>query len=96
MFAVDHRAIAQHLIADADAEPACQVLAAHGLTVTDCREVLIRRLRQDVPDELGSVARALAGAGVRIEAQYSDHDRRLILLTSNQATTAEATQAWSD
>ena len=92
VFTVDGQAIAHFLVADGHS--ARQVLAGAGLTVTGCREVLIRRLRQDVPGELGAIARALADADVRIEAQYSDHDHRLILLTSDQRAAAAATAAW--
>ena len=39
-------------------------------------------------------SRCGAEAGVRVDALYSDHDHRLILVTSDQAATATATKAW--
>jgi hypothetical protein len=92
MFRVDGRAVAHFLVADGQA--ARRVLADAGLVVTDVREVLVRRLRQDVPGQLGAITRAVAEAGVRLEVLYSDHDHRLILLTSDDAAAATATLAW--
>jgi hypothetical protein len=47
---------------------------------------------------LGAITRALADAGVNIEAQYSDHDHdhRLILVADDPRTAAAVTVAWAD
>src|SRR4029453_14032964 len=37
------------------------------------REVLAQKLRQDVPGQLGKIARQMADAGVNIKVVYSDH-----------------------
>jgi hypothetical protein len=92
MFAVDGRAIGHFLVADDQA--ARRVLAAAGIPVTAVREVLARRLDQETPGQLGAITRAAAGAGARIDVLYSDHGHRLILLTSDQAAAAAATEAW--
>jgi len=92
MFAVDGAVIGHFLVADGSA--ARRALAAAGLTVTAVREVLARRLDQETPGQLGAITRAVAGAGARIDVLYSDHDHRLILLTSDQAAAADATRAW--
>ncbi len=92
MFTVDGRAIA-HFLAE-DGEAARRVLAAAGIPVTAVREVVARRLDQETPGQLGMITRAIAEAGIRIDVLYSDHDHRLILLTSDQAATATATKAW--
>ena len=92
MFTLGGHAIGHFLVADGEA--ARQVLTAAGLTVTACRQVLARRLRQDVPGQLGAITRAIAEAGASVEVLYSDHDHRLILLTSNQEAAAAATRAW--
>jgi hypothetical protein len=92
MFTVDGKAVAHFLFADGEA--AQRVLAATGIRVTACREVLARRLDQETPGQLGAITRAVASAGVAIEVLYSDHDHRLILLTSGPAAAAAATAAW--
>ncbi|MGW7002742.1 hypothetical protein ACWGCW_07920 [Streptomyces sp. NPDC054933] len=64
--------------------------------MTACREVLVRRLDQERPGQLGAITRALADAGVNIEVQYSDHDHRLILVVDDPYTAARATAPWAD
>jgi hypothetical protein len=58
------------------------------------REVLIRRLDQEKPGELGRIAGALGEAGVNIVTMYSDHENRLILVVDDVAKGAEVTSAW--
>ena len=92
MFTVDGRAIAHFLVEDGAA--AQRVLAAAGIPVTAVREVLTRRLDQAAPGQLGAITRAVTEAGASIDVLYSDHDHRLILVTSNQAVAEAATRAW--
>jgi hypothetical protein len=92
LFTVDGVAIGHFLVADGEA--ASNALAAAGITVTACRAVLARRLDQEVPGQLGSITRAITKAGAVIEVLYSDHDHRLVLLTSDQDASAAATTAW--
>jgi len=92
VFTVDGAAIGHFLVGEGAA--ASQALAAAGITVTACREVLARRLDQEVPGQLGAITRAIAAAGATVEVLYSDHDHRLILLTSDQDAAATATSAW--
>lgn len=79
----------------ADGEAARAAAEAAGLDVRAVRPVLIRRLNQGRPGELGVIARALAEAGVNIETQYSDHDNRLILVVDDPAAGARATEGWA-
>ena len=92
MFTVDGTPIAHFLVEDGQA--ARSVLAGAGISVTAVREVVARRLDQETPGQLGAITRALAEAGVRVDVLYSDHDHRLILVTSDQAVTATVTKAW--
>ncbi|MEV5710919.1 amino acid-binding protein [Actinoallomurus sp. NPDC052274] len=92
MFVVGGRAVAHFLFHDGEAASAA--LRAAGLRVTACREVLARRLDQDLPGQLGAITRALADAGVNIEVLYSDHDHRLILIVDDPHAGAAATVAW--
>jgi hypothetical protein len=92
MFTVDGTLIAHFLVEDGQA--ARSVLAGAGISVTAVREVVARRLDQETPGHLGGITRALAEAGVRVDVLYSDHDHRLIPVTSDQAVTATVTKAW--
>jgi hypothetical protein len=92
VFTVDGRAVAHFLFQDGEA--ASSALRAAGIGVRDCRPVLVRRLDQDRPGQLGAITRALADAGVNIEAQYSDHDHRLILLVDDPAMAAAVTASF--
>jgi hypothetical protein len=49
---------------------------------------------EEAPGQLGAITRAIAEAGARVEVLHSDHDHRLILLTSDQAVAAAATKTW--
>jgi hypothetical protein len=92
LFTVDGRAVAHFLVGDG--RGAERALDAAGIRVTAVREVLARRLDQEVPGQLGAITRAIVAAGPRIDTLYSDHDHRLILVTTDQAAAAEATGAW--
>jgi hypothetical protein len=92
MVTVDGMATGHFLVADGEA--ASKALARTGITVTACRAVLARRLDQEVPGQLGAITRAIADAGAVIEVLYSDHDHRLILVTSDQDAAAAATRGW--
>jgi hypothetical protein len=88
------RAVAHFLFRDGEA--ARGALSAAGIRVTACRQVLIRRLDQERPGQLGAIMRTLADAGVNIEVQYSDHDHRLILVVDDPRTAAAVTASWVD
>ena len=87
----DH-AIAHFLFEDGDA--AREALEAAGIRVIAEREVVATRLRQEVPGQLGTIARRMADAGVNIEVQYSDHDNRLILVVDEIAKARAVSKAW--
>lgn len=70
-----------------DGERAREVLA--GLDV-EVREVVVVPLEADVPGALGRLMSRLAGAGVSLLAQYSDHDNRKVLVVDDPARAREA------
>jgi hypothetical protein len=67
-----------------DAAAARAALEAAGIRVIAENEVMILRLKQDEPGQLGKAARKLADEGVNIEVQYSDHDHNLILVVTDR------------
>lgn len=78
-----------------DGARARQAAEAAGLQVLDVSEVLMRRLDQERPGELGRIAAALGEAGVNILTQYSDHANRLILVVDDSEKGAAATASWA-
>ncbi len=83
-----------HFLVD-DGEAAREALEQAGLGSATIRPVLIRRLKQEVPGQLGAIARALGDAGVNIDTQYSDHANRLILVVDDIATAERVTSDWA-
>jgi hypothetical protein len=78
-----------------DAAAAKSALEAAGIRVLEEREVLVQRLKQAVPGQLGSLTRRMAEAGVNIEVLYSDHDHQLILVVDDVARGRVVSEAWA-
>jgi hypothetical protein len=91
-FAVDGSGVAHFLVADAAA--ARRVLGAAGIEVAADREVLIQRLDQQRPGELGHICRRMADAGVNIEVLYSDHQNQLILVVDDYERGVAVSRLW--
>ena len=77
-----------------DAERARAVLEQAGLRVVGIHRVLIQKLRQDVPGQLGLFCRRLAGAGVNILVQYSDHANQLVVVVDDWEKGASVSEQW--
>ena len=77
-----------------DDAPAREVLEAARITVIEEREVLVQKLSQSEPGQLGKLARRMADAGVNIEVQYSDHDHQLILVVDDIERGRAVSEAW--
>ena len=90
---VDGRGVAHFLFADGDA--ASRALEGAGIRVLAVRDVVVQRLRQAVPGQLGKLARRMAEAGVNIEVLYSDHDNQLILVVDDVEKGRTVAKAWS-
>ena len=93
VFTVDGVGRAHFLVEDGAA--ARNALEIAGLGTATIRSALIRRLKQEVPGQLGAIARALADAGVNIEIQYSDHSNRLVLVVDDPMTAELVTSDWA-
>ena len=79
----------------ADGAAARGALEAAGIRVLEEREVLVQRLRQGEPGQLGKICRRMAEAGVNIEVQYSDHDHQLILVVDDLEKGRGVSEAWT-
>jgi hypothetical protein len=91
-FVVNGVGVAHFLVANGPAARAA--LEAANISVLDVREVLVQRLNQDEPGQLGKLTRRMADAGVNIETLYSDHDHNLILTVDNEARGREVSEQW--
>ena len=78
-----------------DGAAARKALEAVGITVLAEREVLVQRLKQAVPGQLGQLTRRMAEAGVNIEVLYSDHDHQLILVVDDLERGRAVSAAWA-
>jgi hypothetical protein len=79
----------------ADGEAAQKALEAAGIKVLAVRDVVVQRLKQGVPGQLGKLTRKMADAGVNIEVLYSDHDHQLILVVDDVARGREVAAEWA-
>ena len=89
---VNGEAVAHFLFKDGGA--ARKALEANGIEVLAEREVVVQRLRQAVPGQLGALARRMGDAGVNIEVMYSDHDNQLILVVDDVEKARAVAKAW--
>lgn len=92
VFVVNGVGVAHFLFQDGEA--ARKVLKAAGIRVVRVNEVLIQKLRQDEPGQLGKIGRRMEEAGVNIQVQYSDHDHNLILVVDDVVRGREVSEAW--
>ena len=91
-FVVNGQGVAHFLFRDGSA--ARHALESAGIVVAQQREVLVQRLRQSEPGQLGKITRRMADAGVNIEVLYSDHDHQLILVVDDIAKGRLISAAW--
>lgn len=77
-----------------DAGSARAALDRAGIRVVSENDVLVQKLRQDEPGQLGKIARKMADAGVNIEVQYSDHDHNLILVVDDMERGRIVSDEW--
>jgi hypothetical protein len=90
---VNGEGVAHFLFKDGDS--ARKALEAAGIRVTAERDVLVQRLKQGAPGQLGQISRRMAEAGVNIEVLYSDHDHQLILVVDDIEKGRAVSEAWT-
>jgi hypothetical protein len=92
-FVVHGEAVAHFLFDDGGAARAA--LEAAGICVLEERDVLVQRLNQTQPGQLGKITRRMAEAGVNIEVLYSDHNHQLILVVDDLEKGRAVSEAWT-
>lgn len=93
-FTVNNEGFAHFLFEDGDS--ARRALEAAGIKVIACHKVLVQKLNQGEPGQLGKLTRLMAKAGVNIEVIYSNHDHQLILVVNNYEAGEQVSQQWKD
>ncbi len=78
-----------------DGGAARRALEAHGIQVLEERPVLVQKLKQAEPGQLGKLTRRMADAGVNIEVLYSDHANQLILAVDDMVRGMAVSEAWA-
>lgn len=85
-------AIAHFLVLEA--ERAKAELEKVGICVIKINKVIIQKLRQDVPGQLGTFCSALADAQINILTQYSDHSNQLIVVPDDYEKAKIVSEKW--
>jgi hypothetical protein len=83
-----------HFLVD-EADKAKEVLELVQIKVLKINDVLVQKLRQDVPGQLGMFCRRLADANVNILTQYSDHSNQLIVVVDDYVKGKEVSDEWT-
>ena len=78
-----------------DGSAARKALEINGIKVLAEREVVVQRLKQAVPGQLGELARRMGDAGINIEVMYSDHENQLILVVDDIEKARAVSKAWT-
>jgi organic hydroperoxide reductase OsmC/OhrA len=92
MFVVGGEAVANFLVQDEDAGR--KALEGAGIKLLRADDVILLKLNQDEPGQLGKLLRRMADAGVNILTQYSDHNHQLVLVADNLEAGHAVAQAW--
>lgn len=84
--------VAHFLVEEAD--KAKSALEKVGIKVTKISDVVIQKLRQDIPGQLGTFCRELANGNVNILTQYSDHSNQLIIVPDDYEKAKKVSEKW--
>ncbi len=77
-----------------EAQKAKEILEFHKFEVKRINDVIILKLRQDVPGQLGEICRRLAFENINILTQYSDHHNQLILVVDDYEGAKKVSEKW--
>jgi organic hydroperoxide reductase OsmC/OhrA len=92
VFVVNGKGVANFLFEDGSA--ARQALDSAGILVVKENDVVLQKLNQGLPGQLGKLLRHMADAGVNIEVQYSDHEHQLVLVADDASRAREVSESW--
>jgi hypothetical protein len=93
VFVHEGKGIAHFLVEDA--QKARKALEQKGIRVTAINDVLIQKLKQDIPGQLGMICNLMAKNEINILVQYSDHYNQLVLVVDDYEKGKLISQKWS-
>jgi organic hydroperoxide reductase OsmC/OhrA len=94
MFVVEGKGVANFLVDDGTA--GLRALEDAGIQVIREEDVVIQKLNQGEPGQLGKLLRRMAEADVNVLTQYSDHDHRLVLVVDNLQAAQSVSDRWME
>ena len=71
-------------------------LEDNGIEVKGVQPVLIQKLKQEVPGQLGKICNIMADNNINILVQYSDHANQLILVVDDYEKGKIISNNWSN
>ena len=92
VFQNGNSSIAHFLVEEAD--KAKIELEKVGIRVSKISNVIIQKLKQNVPGQLGLFCKELAEANVNILTQYSDHANQLIIVVDDYEKAKKVSNKW--
>ena len=92
VFNIGEYSVGHFLIEEAD--KAKIVLEKAGFEVRQIDDVIVQKLRQDIPGQLGLFCRQLADANINILTQYSDHANQLIVVVDKYQEAKQISEQW--
>ncbi|WP_428742416.1 amino acid-binding ACT domain-containing protein [Tenacibaculum sp.] len=92
VFQNGNSSIAHFLVEEAD--KAKIELEKVGIRVSKINNVIIQKLKQNVPGQLGLFCKELAEANVNILTQYSDHANQLIIVVDDYEKAKKVSNKW--
>ncbi len=92
MFVVDGKGVANFLVEDG--VEGRKALEDAGIAVLRENDVVLVKLNQDEPGQLGKLLRRMSDAGVNILTQYSDHNQQLVLVVDRLQEAQDVCDRW--
>ena len=92
MFVVDGKGVANFLVEDGSAGR--KALEGAGIALLREDDVILLKLKQDEPGQLGKLLRRMAEAGVNVLTQYSDHNHQLVLVVDQFQKARDVADRW--
>jgi hypothetical protein len=78
-----------------EAERPRTILEENDIKVNSINDVLIQKLKQDMPGQLGMFCRRLADESINILVQYSDHYNQLIVVVDDLEGGRKVSAEWN-